>query len=91
MIQELIQPYAGFASVRRILAIGDLLFIWCGAERRATLPGQALGDVPWPAPSRRTKERHSSTIATSPGIPKTTSAISASSSLVMTWPLLVTV
>jgi sialidase-1 len=32
MIQELIQPYAGFASVRRIPAIGDLLFIWCGEK-----------------------------------------------------------
>lgn len=32
LITELIQPYAGFASVRRIPATGDLLFVWCGEK-----------------------------------------------------------
>jgi sialidase-1 len=32
MIRNIIQPYAGFASVRRIPATGDLLFIWCGEK-----------------------------------------------------------
>ena len=30
MIEELVQPYAGFPTVRRIPSTGDLLFIWCG-------------------------------------------------------------
>lgn len=37
VIKELIQPYAGFPTVRRIPSTGDLLFIWCG--EKATPPG----------------------------------------------------
>jgi sialidase-1 len=45
MVEELVQPYAGFPTVRRIPSTGDLLFIWCGeksnvagsCERRSAL------------------------------------------------------
>jgi len=30
LIKELLQPYAGFPTVRRIPSTSDLLFIWCG-------------------------------------------------------------
>jgi sialidase-1 len=36
VIKELVQPYAGFPTVRRIPATGDLLFIFCG--ERSTPP-----------------------------------------------------
>jgi sialidase-1 len=32
LIQELDQPYAGFPTVRRIPATGDLVFFWCSAS-----------------------------------------------------------
>lgn len=32
LIKELVQPYAGFPTVRRIPSTGDLLFIWCGEK-----------------------------------------------------------
>lgn len=37
MIEELVQPYAGFPSVRRLPSTGDLLFIWCG--EKTSVPG----------------------------------------------------
>ena len=32
IIKELVQPYAGFPSVRRIPSTGDLLFVFCGGK-----------------------------------------------------------
>ena len=86
LIKELVMATRDLPTVRRIPVDGRpaVRVGQRGVDRQGDRHTAALR--PDVAPSPRTKARPLSTSATSPAIPRTTSAISASSSWARTWP-----